>query len=145
MPTQPSMQKLASTANAGLETFQSLADIVLNASEQLLALNVDAARSWCALASTHTLPANGEELREHFTKRIATHNQSFEQAAEYLRNVNEVCLRTQSDVAEISTRHLNQITSSMQSLFGEAAKLTPTTALDMLSAAAPSRTARKAA
>ena len=58
--------------------------------------------------------------------------------------MNEICLRTQSEVAEISTRHLNEVSSSMQSLFSDVAKLAPVTGLDMISAPA-TRAARKAA
>ena len=50
MTNYPSMQQLADTTNSGLRTFQSLAEIMLSASEQLVALNVDAARSFCAFA-----------------------------------------------------------------------------------------------
>ena len=145
MTNQPSMQKLASTANSGLKTFQSLAEIMLSASEQLVALNVDAARSFYAFASTQTMPGNSEELRERLTNGSNTHSQSFEQAAEYLRNVNEVLLRTQSEAAEISTRHLNEMTNSMQTLFGEVAKMTPTTVLGTLSAPTSVQEKRKAA
>lgn len=145
MTNNPSMQKLANTANSGLKTFQSLAEIMLSASEQLVALNVDAARSFCAFAATQTLPANGEELRDRLTKRSDTSNQGFEQAAEYLRNVNEVCLRTQSEVAEISTRHINEFSNSMNSLLGEVAKMTPATALGTLSTSAATQEKRKAA
>jgi len=135
------MQKLAATANSSLQTFQSLADIVLNASEQLLSLNVEAARSLCAYASAQTLPSNGEEFRSQFASRVAAQSEGFEQASEYLRNVNEICLRTQSEVAEISTRHISEVSNSMQSLFDEVSKLAPVAALEP---AAP-RTARKAA
>ncbi|ENO85832.1 phasin family protein [Thauera linaloolentis] len=146
MTSHPSMQKLAATANSSLQTFQSLADIVLNASEQLLSLNVEAARSLCAYASAQSLPASGEEFRSQFASRIAAQNEGFEQASEYLRNVNEICLRTQSEVAEISTRHINEVSSSVQSLFNEVARLAPVAALEAASAPATgSRTTRKAA
>lgn len=147
MTTHPSVQKFAATANSSLQTFQSLADIVLDASEQLLSLNVEAARSLCAYASAQTLPANSEELRSRFANRVTANNESFEQATEYLRNVNEICLRTQTEFAEISARHFNEVSSSMQSLFDEVSKLTPAATLETFSAPATSarNTARKAA
>ena len=145
MTNHPSMQNFANAANASLKTFQSLAEIMLNASEQLTALNVDAARSFYAFAASQTLPTNTEELRERVTGKGNTQNQGFEQTSEYLRNVNEVCLRAQAEVAEISTRHLNELSSSMSSLFGEVAKMTPASALAKLSAAAPVQEKRKAA
>jgi len=145
MTNPPSMQNFANTANSSLKTFQSLAEIMLSASEQLVALNVDAARSFCAFAASQTLPTNTEELRDRVTGKGNTQNQGFEQASEYLRNVNEVCLRAQSEVAEISTRHLNEFSNSMSSLLGEVAKMTPATALGKLSAAEPVQEKRKAA
>ncbi|MFT3757881.1 phasin family protein [Thauera sp.] len=130
MTTHPSVQQFTATANASLQTFQSLADTILNASEQLLSLNVEAARSLCAHASAQTLPLDGEEFRSRFTNSINVNNEGFEQATEYLRNVNEICLRTQTEFAEISTRHFNEISSSMQSLFNEVSKLTPASTLE---------------
>lgn len=144
MNTHPSMQRFAATAQSSLQTFQSLADIVLDASEQLVALNVGAARSLCAFASAQSVPVSGEALHDQLAERVSAQNQGFEQAAEYLRNVNEICLRTQSEVAEISTRHLNEVSSSMQSLFSDVAKLAPVAGLDMISTPA-TRAARKAA
>ena len=145
MTNHPSMQNFANSANSSLKTFQSLAEIMLSASEQLTALNIDAARSFCAFAASQTLPVNAEELRERVTGKGNTQNQGFEQTSEYLRNVNDVCLRAQAEVAEISTRHLNELSSSMSSLFGEVAKMTPASALAKLSAAAPVQEKRKAA
>lgn len=145
MTNHPSMQNFANAANASLKTFQSLAEIMLNASEQLTALNVDAARSFYAFAASQTLPTNTEELRERVTGKGNTHNQGFEQTSEYLRNISEVCLRTQAEVAEISTQHLNEFSNSMSSLLGEVAKMTPTNELGRLSAAEPVQDKRKAA
>ena len=145
MTNYPSMQQLADTTNSGLRTFQSLAEIMLSASEQLTALNIDAARSFCAFAASQTLPVNAEELRERVTGKGNTHNQGFEQTSEYLRNIREVCLRTQAEVAEISTQHLNEFSNSMSSLLGEVAKMTPSNELGRLSAAEPVQDKRKAA
>lgn len=147
MTTHPSVQKFAATANSNLQTFQSLADIVLDASEQLLSLNVEAARSLCAYASTQTLPLDGEELRNRFANGINVNNEHFEQATEYLRNVNEICLRAQSEIAEISTRHISEVSNSMQSLFDEVSKLTPAATLETFVTPTTNarNTARKAA
>ena len=145
MTNHPSMQKFANTANAGLQAFQSVAEIMLNAAEQLTALNVDAARSFYAFAANQTMPVTNEEFRDRVTGKGNAQIQGFEQAAEYLRNVNEVCLRTQSEVAEISTRHIGEFSNSMNSLLGEVAKMAPATALTTLSTSAPTQEKRKAA
>lgn len=145
MNIHPSMQRFSTTTESSLQTFQSLTDIVLDATEQLIALNVGAARSLCAFASAQSLPVSGEALPNQLADRIAAQHQGLEQAAEYLRNVNEICLRTQSEVAEIGTRHINEMSSSMQTLFGEVAKLTPAAGLEMIATPANTRTTRKAA
>lgn len=147
MTNYPSMQRFATTANSNLQAFQSMAEIMLSASERLAALNVEAARSFCAFAASQTLPINGEELRDRLTGKGNgnTQNQGLEQAAEYLRNVNEVCLRTQSEVAELSTQHLNEISNSMSSLFGEVGAMMPTGSMGTLLKPAPTQEKRKAA
>lgn len=145
MTNYPSMQRLTATANSSLQAFQSMAEIMLNASERLAALNVEAARSVCAFAASQKFPANGDELRDRLAGKGNAQDQSLEQAAEYLRNVNEVCLRTQSEFAELSTQHLNEISNSMSSLFGEVGAMMSTESQNALLKPAPVQEKRKAA
>lgn len=146
MNTHPSVQKLTETANVGIQTFQSFAEIVLNASEQLVSLNLDAARSLCSYASTQTVPLTGEELRSQFASRVAAHGQNIERATEYLRNVSDICVKTQADVAELGAKQLSELSDSVQSLFHEVAKLTPVNPLEVIAVpASAARPARKAA
>lgn len=145
MTNYPSMQRLTATANSNLQAFQSMAEIMLNASERLAALNVEAARSFCAFAASQKFPANGEELRDRLAGKGNAQDHGLEQAAEYLRNVNEVCLRTQSEVAELSTQHLNEISNSMSSLFGEVGSMMSTGSQSTLLKPAPVQEKRKVA
>ena len=61
-------------------------------------------------------------------------SKGLEQATEYFRNVNDLCIKTQSEVSELNTRHLNQITESVQSLLDNFAKSGPTGTADFVSA-----------
>lgn len=145
MTSHPSVQKFAETANAGIQAFQSFAEIVLNASEQLVSLNLDAARSLCSYASSQTLPLTAEEMRSQFAGRVAAQSQNVERATEYLRNVSDICAKTQADVAELGAKHLSELSDSVQSLFHEVAKLTPVNPLEVVAVPAATRPARKAA
>ncbi len=135
MNSHPAVQKLTDTANASVQTFLSLADIVLNASERLVALNVDAARSAVAFASANATPVASTDLEAQFSSCVAAHGKGIDQAAEYLRNVNEICVQTQADVAELSARHLSEIGESVQSLFDNAPTLSSVGGLDLVSQA----------
>ena len=56
MTTQPAFQKLAETAHRNAEQFQAWAQITLDASEKLLAINFGAARSLCESLSANPAP-----------------------------------------------------------------------------------------
>ncbi len=143
MNSHPAVQKLTDTANASVQTFLSLADIVLNASERLVALNVDAARSAVAFASANATPVASTDLEAQFSSCVAAHGKGIDQAAEYLRNVNEICVQTQADVAELSARHLSEIGESVQSLFDNAPTLSSVGGLDLVSQAKSAAKASK--
>ena len=145
MTNNPSMQRLAATANSSLQAFRSMVEVMLSASERLAALNVEAARSFCAFAASQKFPVNGEELRDRLAGKGNAQDQGLEQAAAYLRNVNEVCLRTQAEVAELSTQHVNQISNSMNALFGEVGAMMSTESPSILLSPAPVQEKRKAA
>ncbi len=117
MTSHPAVQKLTDTAHTSVQTFLSLADIVINASERLVALNVEAARSAVAFASANATPVASTDLQAQFSSCVAAHGKGIDQATEYLRNVNEICVQTQADVAEVSAKHLSEIGESVQSLF----------------------------
>ncbi|MCK9986393.1 MAG: hypothetical protein AzoDbin1_02865 [Azoarcus sp.] len=101
-------QKLAKAANGNIEAFQSLADTILNATERLMALNIDAARSACACVSVSAAPLVEGDMREQFSSRLAAQNKSLEQAADYFRNVNELFIQTQGEIAAFGTRQFDE-------------------------------------
>lgn len=135
--THPTAQKFAETAQSSIQMFQQLADVVLNASEQMASLNLEAARSMCAYASTQAALPVKSDLQANLADRAEAHSASFERATEYLRNVSDICLRTQSEMAELGARHFNEVNQSMQSLFGEMARINPLDGARLFTAAQP--------
>lgn len=125
--THPAAQKFANTAKSGIQAFQEMADVVFNASEQIVNLNLEAARSMCAFASSQAAPMTKPDLQANLADRAQAHNDGIERATQYLRNVSDVYLRTQTEMAEVSARHFNEVNESMQSLFGEVARMAPLT------------------
>lgn len=113
MNTFASAHKLAKAANGNIEAFQSFADIVFSATERLMALNIDAARSACACLSANAAPVVEGELREQFASRMNAQGKSLEQAAEYVRNVNELFIQTQVDIAAFGTRQFDEAASGL--------------------------------
>ena len=146
MTTQPAFQKLAETAHTNAEHFQAWAQITLDASEKLLAINFGAARSRCESLSATPAPLVGADAQETLAKQAAVRSRSLEQFGDYVRRVNEVCVDTQSELVELGSRQFEQLQASMSSLLQEARTLNLVNPLD--AAASPesrSRSMRKAA
>ncbi|MCC4114623.1 phasin family protein [Aromatoleum toluclasticum] len=129
-----SAQKLAKAANGNIEAFQSLADTILNATERLLALNIDAARSACARVSVSAAPLVEGDMREQFASRLAAQNQSLEQAADYFRNVNELFFQTQSEIAAFGTRQFDEAARGLGEFVENFAHTAPTGTNDFVNA-----------
>lgn len=146
MTSMSSVQHFTETAHSSIEHFVALADIVLNASEQLAALNINAARSACEFASAQVVPLTGEDVKEQISSRVAASGQGFEKAADYLRNVSEVCAKTQATVAELNVKQAGEFAQSMQTLVEKVAKSAPLGAFDFAAnQTAPAKSGRKAA
>ena len=116
MTTQPAFQKLAETAHRNADQFQAWAQITLDASEKLLAINFGAARSLCESLSAAPAPLVGADAQETLAKQAAAHSRNVEQVGDYLRRVNEVCVDAQSELMELSNRQFEQLQESMNSL-----------------------------
>lgn len=133
MNTLPSVQKMTQAAAENMQMFQSYADIMLNASERLVSLNIEAARAACSFASSN-VPVSGDDFRDQLASRMDIQSKGLEQAAEYFRHVNDLCIKAQSEVAELNARRLSQITESVQVLLDNLAKSGPTGTADFISA-----------
>ena len=146
MTTQPTFQKLAETAHRNAEQFQAWAQITLDASEKLLAINFGAARSLCESLSATPAPLVGADAQETLAKQATAHSRNLEQVGDYLRRVNEVCVDAQSELMELGSRQFEQLQESMNSLLQEARTLNLVTPLDADAATeSRSRSMRKAA
>ena len=134
MNSLPSVQNLTDAANANIMTFQSFAEIVLNASERLTTLNIDAARSVFAFASANSAPLFGEGLRDPFSSRAGFQGQGLEKAAEYVRNVNDVLVKSQADVAQLSAKRMSEVTESLHAMLDGMAKSGPAGTAEIVAA-----------
>ncbi len=146
MTNQPAFRKLAESAHRNAEHFHAWAQVALDASEKLLAINFGAARSLCESLSASPAPLVGTDVQETLTKQAAVHGRNLEQLGDYLRRVNEVCVDTQSELVELSSRQFEQLQASMSALLQEARALNLVNPLDAATATeSPSRSMRKAA
>ena len=146
MTTQPAFQKLAETAHTNAEHFQAWAQITLDASEKLLAINFGAARSLCESLSAAPAPLVGADAQETLAKQAAAHSRNLEQVGDYLRRVNEVCASAQGELVELGSRQFEQLQESMNALLQEARTLNLVSPLGAVAAQeSPSRSVRKAA
>lgn len=147
MTSLPHVQQLNETAKNSIEHFVAVADIVLNASEQLVGLNIEAARNACELASTKVAALASAENKDLLSSHVAAQGETFEKAAAYLRNVNEICVKTQAEVAELNARHAGEFAQTVQSLYDSIAKFAPVGAFDFasLAQAKPTNKASKSA
>ncbi|HHW65675.1 MAG TPA: phasin family protein [Rhodocyclaceae bacterium] len=125
MTNQPTFQKLAETAHKGAEHFHACAQIALDASEKLLAINFGAARSLCESVSASPAPLVGTDIQDTLARQAAAHGRSMEQLGDYVRRVNEVCLEAQSEMMELGSRQFEQLQASMNALLHEARKVSP--------------------
>lgn len=132
MNTLPSVQKLTQAASGNIEAFESFADIVLSASERLVALNLDSARSLCHLAAANAAPLVGNDVREQFANRIGEQSKTLEQVGAYFRNVNDVLIKTQTEVGELNSRRLNEVSEGVQELLDSVAKSGPAGSADFI-------------
>ena len=123
MTTQPAFQKLAETAHTNAEHFQAWAQITLDASEKLLAINFGAARALCESLAAAPAPLVGADAQETLAKQAAAHSRNLEQVGDYLRRVNEVCVDTQSELVELGSRQFEQLQASMSALLQQARTL----------------------
>lgn len=127
-------QKLAKTVQGNLDAFQNFADIMFGASEQLIALNLDAARKACTWLSASASPLTTGDLREQFAARADAQGKSLEQAADYIRNFNELFIRTQGDIAAFGTQQIEQASHVAGEIIEQLARSAPGETGDFLTA-----------
>ncbi|HJV28626.1 MAG TPA: phasin family protein [Aromatoleum sp.] len=133
MNTLVSPQQIASVATGNISAFQSLADIVMNASGQLMALNFDAARNLCVNVSAATPVVQGD-LRDQVASGMGAQAKSIEQTVEYFNSINDLLVRTQGELADFGMRQLNDASHSIAETLEQFAGAAPAGTSDMISA-----------
>ncbi|NMG73998.1 phasin family protein [Aromatoleum diolicum] len=99
------LQKVTEAASDNGEVVKAIFDVSLNATQQLLALNGDFMRSFATGSATHST----QDLHE----QVGVYMQSFERASEYFRNVNEICVKTQAEIATVSAQRAAEVTQTL--------------------------------
>lgn len=128
------LQKLTDAVNANMQTYLSFAEIVLNTSERLSSLNIDATRSSFKQFSAYATPRPGEGFTQQITARLGEQGHNLEQTLAYLRNVSEVYVQAQNDIADLGSRRLAELSEEFQALIDKAAKSAPVGSSEMVAA-----------
>ncbi|HRP24465.1 MAG TPA: phasin family protein [Thauera sp.] len=134
MSTYSTNARFAATANTSIAHLQAYAQIAIDASEKLLALNLDTARTLCELASSSAAQIDLKDPQDTLARQSASQSKGFEHLTDYLRGVGELYVQTQNDVADVGARQFADLQRSFQSLFDEAGKLTMVNPLDIIAA-----------
>lgn len=129
-----SVQTLASTTHGNIQAFQSLAEIMLGATEQALAINLDTARKLCSGLSAAAEPLAHSDVQGQFAAPINAQTQAFEQTAAYVRNLAELSLRVQNDLAGFGTERFAEATRGFCELCDKLAHAAPQGSGDFLAA-----------
>lgn len=122
-------ERLTAVAGANGDAFRSIADIALNTCEQLLALNLRLARSVSAAASEVPLRGKFEDQVDAQFKVPAT---ALELTSEYMRNMTDICARSQSELVRVNADRISELTHSMNALLDGIAESGPSVTGDLI-------------
>lgn len=109
----------------GLDTrrFQSFANIMLNAWEQWIALNLDTVRSLCVSASVNSRAMVDEALRT----QVAAYEEGLERTASYFEALSRLGFRVQTDLAHLQAEAVIESTGSVPSFLDNIGSPSPRT------------------
>jgi hypothetical protein len=124
----PLHEKISAAVVANGNTFSAIVEVALNTSEQLFALNMNAMRSYKASA---TVPADGNFL-EQMRPQAALPARSLELARDYLHNLSGICIRSQTEFAQINVDRVNELAQSAGALLDTVAKSGPAGSADVI-------------
>lgn len=118
MNTISYMQKASEAAAANGNAFKAMLDISLNATQKLLELNGELVRS---LATN-----DGEAAHEFdFSNQVGLHTQRLERTSAYLRDVSDICLSTQSEIAKLNAEQAANLLQAITIQLDTLAKTDP--------------------
>lgn len=124
----PIQEQLSEVANTNGDAIKTILDVTLNTSEQLIALNLNLARSCNANA---VAPVEGD-LRDQMTAQFKSPARVLELFTDYLRNVSGICVRAQSEIARIDAERVSDVTKSVKSLLDGVAKSSPKGSVEVI-------------
>lgn len=128
------VQALANSASGNLQAIQSFADILLNATEQALAINIDTARKLSTSFTAVAEPLAMDNLQGEVTARINAQTLAIEQTAAYVRNLSELSLRVQNDLASFGTERIAAATQGFCELCDKLSHAAPQGGTDFIDA-----------
>jgi hypothetical protein len=128
MTTPNALEQLNNATHAGLQTFQQLATIFLNASERLTTLNLDAAR----IVAADGLPLLAADYRNAEWARIGS--AGIDHGAAYLRALGAVYAQSQVEVAELGARQVDEMTDALHGLLDRVAEAVSPATADVVAA-----------
>jgi uncharacterized protein (DUF885 family) len=132
MTNLPSLQQLSESTRSNLTTFQSVAEITLNATERLWAIHLDAARAFSTNATSYLAPTSGDDLQAQISKCSNEAMQSLEQATEYFRKAISVYVSTQSELTDLHNQSVAEFKANVQAMLDNMGKSGPLAGNDML-------------
>lgn len=124
----PIQEKLSEVANTNGDAIKTILDVTLNTSEQLMALNLNLARSCNANAVT---PVDGD-FRDQVNAQLKSPARALELFTDYMRNVGGICVRAQSEIARIDAERVSDVTKSVKSLLDGFAKSSPKGSVEVI-------------
>lgn len=132
MTTPNALEQLNNAAYAGLQTFQQLATIFLDASERLTTLNLDAVR----IVAADGLPLLAADYRsqEGAQEWARVSSAGIDHAAAYLRGLGAVYAQSQVEVAELGARQVDEMTDALHAMLDRVAEAVSPATADVVAA-----------
>lgn len=123
-----SLQKLSAVAELNGAALKSMVEIALDTSEAMFELNLSVARA---------LSATGREslvagLRDPAETGSHAHSQAIDLGTEYVRNLNDILSRAQSQITRVQVEQMNDLSRSLRALVEGLASDRPAGGADML-------------
>lgn len=132
------MEALAAVNTANVEALHSLAFASIKAAERMMNLNLGLARSSLRLGADCARPAPNADWRQMLTQQSGGFQKSAQEAASYLRGVYDVSSEAQTEVNEVLSARVDDLSESVNSLLDALSRSAPPgseKAMDMIKSA----------
>jgi len=128
MTSHPSRHVSDSAGNISVRRMQSFAELVLGAWERWMAINLDAARTAYAATSVTARALVDEAVRT----QVAAYEEGMDSLADYVRNMNDLCMRTHASMARMNADTMIESTGSMPAFLEQVGTAGPHAAFDAI-------------